>query len=66
MPLKSGPPGECISEAPCGVAIGSSETRITDRHVAHHQLYIMGLVGTRGPQAPAIFCRCLLPTDAIF
>jgi len=39
---------------------------ITDTHVAHHQPYIHRLVGTRGPQAPAIFRRSLFPTDANF
>jgi len=33
--------------------------------VDHHQLYLKGLVGTRGPQAPAIFRRNVFHTNAI-
>ena len=45
--------------------LGGSETRITDKQVVYHALYIDRLVGTRGPQAPAIFRRNVSHTDAI-
>jgi len=59
MPLKSGPPRECTSEAPCGVAIGPFRNANNGQQVVYHAVYIDRLVGTRGPQAPAIFSRKL-------
>jgi len=65
MPLKSGPPRECTSEAPCGVAIGPFRNANNGQQVVYHAVYIDRLVGTSGPQAPAMFRRTLSHTDAI-
>jgi len=54
-PQNLGRPANVLPRPRAASRLGSSRTRITDTHVAHHQLYIDRLVGTRGPQAPAIF-----------
>ena len=65
MPLKSGSSRECISETPCGVVIGRFRNANNGQQVVYHALYIDRLVGTRGPQAPAIFRRKVSHTHAI-
>jgi len=65
MPLRSGPHRECTSEAPGGVAIGPFRNTNNGQQVVYHALYIDGLVGTHGPQAPAIVRRNVSHTDAI-
>jgi len=56
-PESLGRPANVLPRPHAASRLGSSETRITDRHVDHHQAYIHRLVGIRGPQAPAIFRR---------
>jgi len=40
MPLKSGPPLECTSKAPCGDAIGPFRNANNGQPVVYHAVYI--------------------------
>jgi len=54
MPLKSGSSRECISETPCGVAIGRFRNANNGQQVVYHALYIDRLgrtsAGSESPQ----------------
>jgi len=59
MPLKSGAPRECTSKAPCGIVIGQFRNANNGHTCGPPSALYKGIVGTRGPQAPALFRRIL-------